>query len=185
MLIYSTSCFRYVSCSIGTYLSVPVLTYMYICDLEQTLDTLPQLTPPIKAPRRQLVASWCHTPPTVPNGRPTVAQRSRRAPRQAAAWREARWCGCGRARPGARGCRRAAPPACRACEVRDGAGREGLHREMRCSSSIENDSSRKQGLLQPRCCSLGNEQRFPFILTFSAYNRTRNKDFCLAKKVTR
>lgn len=76
MLIYSTSCFRHVSCSIGTYLSVPVLTYMYICDLEQTLDTLPQLTPPIKAPRRQLVASWCHTPPTVPNGRPTVAARA-------------------------------------------------------------------------------------------------------------
>lgn len=67
MLIYSTLCFSYVSCSIGTYLSVPVLAYMYICDLEQTLDTLPQLTPPIKAPRRQLVASWCHTPPPSPS----------------------------------------------------------------------------------------------------------------------
>lgn len=72
-------------------------------------------------------------PPTVPNGRPTVAQRPRRAPREAAAWREARWCGCGRARPGATGCRRTAPPACRACEVRGGTGREGLHREMRGS----------------------------------------------------
>lgn len=111
MLIYSTLCFGYVSCSIGTCLSVPVLIYMYICDLKQTLDTLPQLTPPIKAPRRQLVASWCHTPP--PNPSRGKERRGRRRGQRSPTVTQRPPTVAARAPSGA-------PPACRACEVRDG-----------------------------------------------------------------
>lgn len=136
---------------------------------------------PQKTACRLLVPHTTNGPQRSPNGRGARPVRRRHGARRGGAGAA----GPGLA-PGAAAERRRPPAGPARCGTgRDGAGREGLHREMRCSSSIENDSSRKQGLLQPRCCSLGNEQRFPFILTFSAYNRTRNKDFCLAKKVTR